>query len=170
MKWIKRILLALLVVFLLMQLYRPAKTNPPVDESKTLFATMPVPEDVSLILERSCNDCHSNYTVWPWYSQVAPISWYLVDHVNEGRHELNFSEFGGYSARRRGRKFDEICDQVKRGEMPLNEYVVLHPEAKLSDADVRRLCEWAQPFAVKRTARAAPSGSSRTSGTAARRE
>ena len=168
MKWLKRILLALLVIFVLMQLYRPAKTNPPVDDSKTLFATMQVPDDVSLILERACNDCHSNYTVWPWYSHVAPMSWVLVDHVNEGRHELNFSEFGAYSARRKGRKFDELCDQVKRREMPLNEYVWLHPEAKLSDADRQRLCAWAEPFAIKRTASAGPSESSRTSGNAAR--
>ena len=155
MKWLKRILLALAVVFLLAQAYRPPRTNPPVEPKNTLQAAMAVPPAVDAILERSCNDCHSNRTVWPWYSNVAPASWFLVDHVREAREELNFSEFASYSARRKGRKFDEICHEVKDGEMPLTEYVVLHPSAKLSDEDKRTLCAWAEPFAVKRPAQPA---------------
>jgi hypothetical protein len=150
MKWLKRILLALFVILLLMQFYRPAHTNPPIEAKNTIQAAMPVPKDVDAILDRSCNDCHSNRTVWPWYSNVAPMSWLLVDHVKEGRQELNFSEFATYSARRKGRKFQEICEQIKEGEMPLDQYVILHPEAKLSAAERQRLCQWSEPFATKR--------------------
>jgi hypothetical protein len=143
MKWWKWVLLVLAVAFLVIQFVRPAETNPPIDATKTIEAAGIVPADVDAILNRSCADCHSNKTVWPWYAQVAPVSWLLVKDVNEGRHELNLSEWGGYTARRKTRKLKELCEQVKEGEMPLEYYLPLHPSAKLSDAERARLCEWA---------------------------
>ncbi|HET7434861.1 MAG TPA: heme-binding domain-containing protein [Thermoanaerobaculia bacterium] len=138
MKWLKRILLALVIIFALMQFVRPQLTNPPVDPARKLVA----PPQVQTILDRSCRDCHSNETAWPWYSQVAPISWWLADHVKDGRRELNLSEFRSYSARKSNKKLEEICEQVKEAEMPLKSYLPLHPSAKLSDADRQTLCAW----------------------------
>ena len=138
MKWVKRILLVLVVLFVVAQVVRPDMTNPPVDPAKHLAA----PPIVQPILDRSCQDCHSNETTWPWYSKVAPMSWMLADHVKEGRNELNFSEWQTYSARRKSKKLEEICEQVKEGEMPLWNYLPLHPSAKLSDADRQVLCQW----------------------------
>ncbi|HEX8708883.1 MAG TPA: heme-binding domain-containing protein [Pyrinomonadaceae bacterium] len=139
LKWTLIVLAVLLVAI---QAIRPAKTNPPVDESKTLQATTQVAPEVGAILERSCNDCHSSRTAWPWYSHVAPISWYLIRHVNRGRRELSFSDWGTYAPKRALRKLQEICEQVERDEMPMSSYVILHPSAKLSDADKQTLCAW----------------------------
>jgi hypothetical protein len=138
MKWLKRILLSLLVLFLLAQFVRPERTNPPVDRAKELRA----PAEVKSIIERSCNDCHSNRTVWPWYSHITPVNWYLVDHINEGRHELNFSEFHTYSPKKQAKKIEEICEEVQEGHMPLPEYVRLHRETALSAADKQVLCSF----------------------------
>ena len=139
LKW-SAVLLALL--FLGAQAYRPDRTNPSVDERKTLRANTQLTPEVAAIFERSCNDCHSNETTWPWYSNVSPVSWFLKDHVEEGRQELSFSEWATYSKRKRERKLHEICRQVESGSMPLTSYLPLHPSARLSDEDKRRICEW----------------------------
>jgi hypothetical protein len=130
------------LIFLGAQAVRPDRTNPPVDASKTLRANTSMTPEVAAILERSCNDCHSSETVWPWYSNVAPASWFLKWHVEEGRRELSFSEWATYTKRQRERKLHEICQQVESGEMPLKSYLPLHPESRLSDDDKRVLCEW----------------------------
>ncbi len=132
------VLIVLIAAFLVAQVFRPNRVNPPVDPAKALQA----PPSVQAILDRSCNDCHSNNTRWPWYTNISPLSWWIADHVKEGRRELNFSEFNGYTERRKGKKLEEICEQVQQGEMPLKNYVPLHPEAKLSDADQQTLCSW----------------------------
>lgn len=139
MKWIRRILIVLLVAFIGIQFVRADRTNPPVDESKVLRA----PAHVQPILDRACNDCHSSNTRWPWYTNVAPISWWIADHVHEGREHLSFSEFGNYSPKDAAHLMDELCDEVKKGHMPMPDYLRLHPEARLSDTDKRTLCDWA---------------------------
>jgi hypothetical protein len=149
MKWVKLALLALLVLFVLAQLVRPSMANPPVDETQTLYAAEPVPSNVRAILDRSCNDCHSNRTVWPWYAQVSPVSWFLMDHVKDGRKELNFDAWGGYTPRRQARKLQETCEQVERWEMPIKSYLRLHPDASLSDADRQALCDWSKAFRAR---------------------
>jgi len=133
----------ILVLFVAAQAYRPDRTNPSVDRSKTLAANGRVTPEAAAILERSCNDCHSSETRWPWYSNVSPVSWFLKNHVDDGRRELNLSEWGTYAPRKRERKLHEICEQVEAGEMPIKSYLPLHPSAKLSDEDRRVLCEWA---------------------------
>ena len=140
MKWLKRILLALVILLVVAQVIRPARTNPPIDPAHELVA----PQPVASILQRSCYDCHSNHTVWPWYAQVAPVSWLLADDVHDGRAEMNFSEWTTFTPRRSARKLQELCEQVEQGEMPLWFYVPLHSAAKLSDADRKTLCDWAK--------------------------
>jgi cytochrome c551/c552 len=140
MKWVKRIGLALIVLLVVAQVIRPAMTNPTTVPTNELQA----PQPVSSILQRSCSDCHSNHTVWPWYAKVAPVSWLLADDVKDGRKELNFSEWNGFTARRKARKLQELCEQIEKGEMPLELYVPLHPDAKLSEADKKTLCDWAK--------------------------
>src|SRR5687767_12229671 len=90
-------LTALAVLVLAIQFVRPARTNPATDPAATLHAQTAVPPDVAAILERSCRDCHSNGTRWPWYSNVAPVSWWVIDHVNHGRSHFNFSEWAKYN-------------------------------------------------------------------------
>lgn len=145
-KILKWLLVILIVAFIGVQFVRPELTNPPIDESKTIFATGKVPADVKVILERSCADCHSHATVWPWYSHVAPVSWLVVEDTEHARKELNFSVWGDYTPKRAEHKLEELCEKVEEGEMPLKKYTFLHPSAKLSDAERRRLCEWASAW------------------------
>lgn len=142
MKILKWVLIVLAVAFVCIQAVRPARTNPEFDQSKTLESTAVVTPETAAILERSCNDCHSSRTRWPWYSNIAPVSWYLVSDVNKGRRNLNLSEWGTYNAKKADRKLQEICEQVEHGQMPLKAYVLIHSSAKLSDADKQTLCGW----------------------------
>jgi hypothetical protein len=133
---------ALACLFLLAQFVRPARTNPAVDQSLTLESRVQPSPQVAAILDRSCKDCHSNQTRWPWYSNVAPISWFVIDHVNEGRENLNFSEWGRYNRRDVEGLMKQICQEVKSGAMPLSSYTPMHPGSKLSPEDMKLLCDW----------------------------
>jgi Haem-binding domain len=130
------------VLFLLAQLIRPARTNPISDQNLALESQLPLDERVSAILERSCADCHSNRTRWPWYTNVAPVSWFVINHVNEGRDDLNFSEWGKYDRNRQRRKLEEMCELAQSGAMPLSSYTPLHPGSALTDEDIKTLCKW----------------------------
>jgi hypothetical protein len=154
-KLIRLVLLALIVFLVVAQFVPVERTNPPFDPSETLQATLQPPSHVSAILERSCRDCHSNETRWPWYSRVAPISWLLAGDVSEGRNHMNLSEWGRLSSRRAGNYLEEICEEVTSGSMPQGKYVLLHPDAKLSQQDVDAICGWTE------TARAAMAPSDR---------
>lgn len=128
------------------QAYRPAHVNPPIDSARTLNAAVPVPSPIESILARSCNDCHSDQTHWPWYGNVAPISWVIYDHVIDGRRHLNFSEWlrddisdpKEYTRQ----KLVSACRELKLGRMPLFSYEVMHPNARLSAADIQTFCDW----------------------------
>ena len=141
LKWTGITIVVLLVVS---QAIRPAKTNPAIDESRTIQVHSQITPEVTAILERACYDCHSNKTIWPWYSQFAPVSWLLVSDVNDGRKDLSFSDWARYDPKRAARKLQEICEQIEKGEMPLKSYVLIHPAAKLSDSDKKILCDWAK--------------------------
>ena len=139
-KLAKTVFFVLVVIFLGAQFVRPDMTSPPIDPAAEYRA----PAHIQPILDRSCNDCHSSRTRWPWYSQISPVSWWLKDHIDEGRHELSFSEFGTYKPKKAAHKMEEVCEQVKKGEMPPNNYLWMHSEARLSEADKQALCEWAK--------------------------
>jgi hypothetical protein len=128
--------------FLVAQFFGPAKTNPVRDPSQSIESRLQLTPPVAAILDRSCNDCHSNKTRWPWYSNVAPVSWFVIDHVDQGRMHLNFSEWQLYNSREVDGLLQGICQEVKAGAMPLTSYTPLHPGAKLSPEDVKILCDW----------------------------
>lgn len=142
-KILKIIAVVFAAAFIIAQFFRPDQTNPPIVQADTLEATTQVPENVEQILKRSCNDCHTNQTNYPWYSRITPFSWLLQQHIDEGRGEVNFSVWNTYDARKKARKLDEICEQVDIGEMPLDQYLWIHRDAKLSDVDKQTLCDWA---------------------------
>lgn len=143
------LLLIGVVLFVIAQFIRPAKTNPAIDQSQALESHVQVDPKVAAILDRSCADCHSNKTSWPWYSNVAPVSWFVIDHVNHGRSHLNFSEWGSYDKEQQHDLLQEICGEVKSGSMPLSSYTPLHPGSKLSSEDVTTICEWTQKAQTK---------------------
>ena len=107
-KIVKWVLIVLICLFILIQLKRPARTNPAVDPSQTIEARTQISPQVAAIFDRSCRDCHSNKTDWPWYTNVAPVSWWIADHVAEGRKKLNLSEWGKLASDRQDKKLREI--------------------------------------------------------------
>lgn len=143
-KLLKWAVILLVALFLGIQFVRPARTNPPVDASQTIQAHTQMTPQVAAILERSCRDCHSNKTVWPWYTNVAPVSWFVINHVNDARRIMNLSEWGRLEQHRQEKKLLQICDEVSDGAMPLSSYTPLHPGSKLSPQDVKTLCDWTE--------------------------
>lgn len=128
------------------QLIRPARTNLVVVPSHTLEAIVPVPAQVESILQRACYDCHSDVTRWPWYSNVAPVSWFVIDHVDSGRRHANFSDWLRRDAKDPAQytreRFEAICKEVQTHNMPLISYLLAHRAARLSPDDIDTICEW----------------------------
>ncbi|MGE5313580.1 MAG: heme-binding domain-containing protein [Acidobacteriota bacterium] len=135
--------IALAAAFVLIQLKRPERTNPSADPAHNYANVLSVPADVKSIIDRACRDCHSNDTRWPWYSNVAPVSWLLADDVEEGRRHLNLSEWGTYKKSKQIKKLSEIDGEIADGSMPLPKYIRLHPEANLTQAERDRISKWA---------------------------
>ncbi len=148
-KALKIVVVALAVLFVFAQFIRPDYSNPPIVPEQEMASSMEVPAEVSAIFERSCIDCHTSKTTYPWYSQVAPVSWWLKNHINEGRHELNMSEWGTYPDRKKSKKLEEICEQVESREMPLPSYTWIHRDSLLSDEDIKTICDWTKAERAK---------------------
>ncbi|MGE5107263.1 MAG: heme-binding domain-containing protein [Sphingobacteriales bacterium] len=141
---IKKILIVLLIALVVIQFFHPAKNQSGGDQPNAIAKAYPVPQDVADILKVSCNDCHSSNTAYPWYNNVQPVAWWLKNHVDDGKKELNFDEFASYTPKRARKKMNEIIEQIKEGEMPLNSYLWIHRNAKLSDAQKQTVLNWAQ--------------------------
>jgi len=135
--------LVLVAALAVAQAFRIEKTNPPVQSDIRADAS------VKHILKRSCYDCHSNETVWPWYSNVAPVSWLIADDVNGGRKKVNFSEWGNYPGGTQKRKLEEIGEEVAEGNMPLPIYTIMHRNASLSQEERSHIKNWTQEAVAK---------------------
>lgn len=127
-----------LVLFAAAQLIRPNRTNPPV------LAGHAVQAPLGPIVDRACGDCHSNATVWPWYSEVAPVSWVMVYGVKKGRQVVNFSEWTSYPADQQRQLLAASCAAVSATRMPGSAWIALHPEARLSSQDIETICAGAR--------------------------
>ena len=138
----------LLLVLIAMQLYRPEENIAQGNHTTIFITETNPPEDVKLILKSTCYDCHSNNTRYPWYNNIAPVSYWLADHVKEGKGELNFSVWGSYSAKKKDHKLEEVVEVIEAGEMPLKEYTWTHEEAKLTDAQKQAIIKWAKQSRV----------------------
>ena len=135
-KGAKVALLVLAAVFFISQFIRIDKKNPPV------ISDIPADSSVKSILKQSCYDCHSNETKWPWYSNVAPVSWLISNDVNDARKHLNFSEWGSYNAEKQLSKLDDIRDQIRQGDMPLWYYSLMHPSARIKQNEREKIVSW----------------------------
>lgn len=135
----KKISILILALLLVIQVFRIDKTIQPLDESKDFIALTSANNDIKNILITACYDCHSNQPVYPWYTNVAPISWWIKHHINEGSHHLNFSIWGDYSDKRKHHKLEECIEMIEEGEMPMTSYTLMHKEAKLTDAQKLQL-------------------------------
>src|SRR5215210_3758877 len=128
----KKIFLSLLAILIIIQFIRPARNISNQVAATDITKVYTVPADVQQVLKVSCNDCHSNNTVYPWYTNIQPVGWWLQNHVNEGKVELDFSAFASYSAKRQHHKLEEVMEQVKDDHMPIKSYLWIHKDAKLS--------------------------------------
>jgi hypothetical protein len=143
-RFFKIFLLTLVVLFILVQFYpRPEKNIQQTVNPNDISATHKMTPGIRHLLKRSCYDCHSNYTTYPWYSAMQPIASWLGDHISAGKKELNFSEFNAYKLARKFKKFDEIIKEVKGGEMPLKSYTLIHTDARLDSGEKAQLLDWA---------------------------
>ncbi len=143
-KVLKKIGLTLLIVFAVIQFFRPEKNKNSVDKTKAVISVFETPDNVASILQKSCNDCHSNNTAYPWYNNFQPVMWYLNNHVSDGKKHLNFDEYANYNLRRQYHKMEEIIEQVEQDEMPLSSYTLMHGDAKLGKEEKEVLINWAK--------------------------
>ncbi len=143
-KILKWAVLILAIAFVAAQFVRPARTNPTFASTQTIDNVVNVPPDVHATLMRACGDCHSDQTEWPWYSHVAPTSWFVIDHVDSGRKHINLSEWvhPGKEPQDSVHRLKAICREVQSGAMPLTSYLLIHWSAKLSADDVKQICDW----------------------------
>ena len=137
----KRIGLVVLVLFVLIQFYRPDR-NLSGNKEKDISVAYAVPENVQQILTKACNDCHSNTTAYPWYANVQPLTLWIDDHVKDGKRHMNFNEFAGYRIAKQYKKLEECMDEVKEGEMPLESYTLIHSNAKLTADEKEAIYNW----------------------------
>lgn len=140
---IKRILIILLAVLVIIQFFHPAKNMATDMSANDITKVYTVPENVHQILQKSCYDCHSNNTSYPWYNNMQPVAWWLHNHITEGKQHLNFSEFGGYDKTKQAKKLKGVAKTVNEGEMPLGSYLWIHTDAKLSDDQKKIVADWA---------------------------
>ena len=138
----KKILIVLLVLFIIIQFFRIDKTNPPVNKGMDFLTIKNTPENIASKIKASCYDCHSNETKYPWYSNIQPVAWFLKDHIDEGRKKLNFSTFATYEPKRQAHKLFETVEMIETDEMPLESYLLAHPEAKMTAEEKQMLIEY----------------------------
>ncbi|PYR92547.1 MAG: heme-binding protein [Acidobacteria bacterium] len=139
---VRRLAIVFLILFVVAQFIRPARTNPRSQPSANLMTK--APREVAQIFDRSCRDCHSNDTRWPLYTQVAPMSWLVTYDVREGRDHFNYSEWTAIDPDDQDKLLGGVCTLAKRGRMPLWQYLLIHRGARLSPADVTTLCTWSE--------------------------
>jgi Haem-binding domain len=140
---LKKILLFLLAALVIIQFIHPEKNKGTGHQANYIGNAFTIPENVKSILEKACNDCHSNNTSYPWYSRVQPVDWWMDNHVRTGKKHLNLDEYTNRDLRSQYHKLEEIAEQVKDGEMPLESYTWLHKDAKLTETEKTSVINWA---------------------------
>ena len=138
----KKIGFGIILLLVGIQLIRTSSNITTYETSEDFLVQTNAPEDIQTILKTSCYDCHSNFTNIPWYGEIAPVSWYINDHINEGKEELNFSAWGRYPLKKKKHKLEECWEELEKGKMPLEDYLNMHAEAKLSEGDQAKLISW----------------------------
>ncbi|MBI3137104.1 MAG: heme-binding domain-containing protein [Sphingobacteriales bacterium] len=141
---LKKIMLVILAILVIIQFIHPKKNQAEGPQANYIGNNYAVSAEVKSILEKACNDCHSNNTRYPWYAKIQPVHWWLDKHVKDGKKEVNFDEYSNRPPRYQYKKMKEVIEQVKEGEMPLNSYTWTHTDAKLTSSEKEALTGWAQ--------------------------
>jgi hypothetical protein len=144
MKFLKSSFKVLAGLFIILQFIRPDKNLSRDPSTSSITRDFNIPADVHRLLQRSCYDCHSNYTIYPWYAEIQPVGWWLNSHITQGKRMVNFDEFGSYQPFRQYGRFADIIEQVTKDEMPLPSYLFIHRYAKLSPEEKTLLVDWSR--------------------------
>ena len=150
---VKKILLVLLIIFIGIQFIKPQKNIHPGAQPEDISTLYPVPPQVDSILSIACKDCHSNNTRYPWYNNFQPVSWFLANHIKDGRNSFNLNEFATYPIARQYDKIEEIKKQLDKGDMPLSSYTLIHRDAILSDAQKKAVIGWSENIRLQMEAK-----------------
>lgn len=145
----KKILIGLLIVVLLMQIMQPTKNQSELLSSNDISKTYALPAGVHETFVKKCYDCHSNNTQYPWYIHIQPIGWWMASHIKQGKDELDFSEFGRYDSKRANHKLEEISEEIAEDHMPIESYLWLHPDKKVTDEELKAINGWIASLGVK---------------------
>jgi hypothetical protein len=145
-KILKWILVVLVAGFALLQLTNPPRTNPPVISD--MMAKNPPPPQIAAMLRTACYDCHSSETTWPWYSHIAPVSWLIASDVNEGRRNLNLSDWPG-DPMRDAKRLEDMSEKIGYDEMPPAKYTAIHADARLTESQRKELTDWLDAEAAR---------------------
>ena len=140
---LKKILIFLLIALISIQFFHPKRNKTTSEQPNYIGKIHAIPEDVQSILAKACNDCHSNNTRYPWYSNIQPVDWWMTGHIKDGKKGLNLDEYTNRSLRFQYNKMKEVVDLLKKGEMPLNSYLWIHKDAKLTADEKSKLTNWA---------------------------
>ncbi|WP_300672894.1 heme-binding domain-containing protein [Soonwooa sp.] len=138
----KKVITVLLVAFIMIQFFPIDKTNPEINPQMDFVNTKKPPIAIAKIMKTSCYDCHSNETRYPWYADIAPASWFLKNHIDEGRKKLNFSGWATYEPKSQVHKLDECIEMVEKDNMPLESYILGHSDAKLTPEAKKLLLDY----------------------------
>ena len=141
---LKKIGLGILIVIVLLQFIPTKKNQTSIVSSNSIEQKYNTPENVQAILKKACFDCHSNNTVYPWYSHIQPIGFWLNNHINEGKEELNFSEFNSYEIKKARKKMEKVISSQEKGWMPLSSYTLIHKDATLTSTEKTIIIDWAK--------------------------
>ena len=140
---VKKVLIGLLVVLAVIQFIHPEKNINTTVSSLDMNLMYPIPDSVNEVLKKACYDCHSNNTRYPWYNNIQPVAWWLNDHIQEGKREINFNEFGKRTLPKQARKLKKLAKEVEEGGMPLDSYTWIHKDAALTDREKQMIINWA---------------------------
>ena len=144
----KLALLLLIVVLIVLQFFQPEKNSGSITQESDLIVVASVPDSLAEILITSCYDCHSNHTEYPWYNRISPVSWYLYKHVRDGKEDLNLSEFGNLSKAEKIGALSDLYDALEAGTMPLQSYMFIHRDVRVSQEEVDALLDWSDQMSL----------------------
>jgi len=134
----------ILAILLIIQLFRPERNLGEIDTADDFIQVSQVPDTLASVFLNSCYDCHSNYTNYPWYGNLAPFSWILKRHIDKGKAQLNLSSWAVLDKAQKISRLDQICDECTNGSMPLQSYLLIHRSAVLGADNIEAICDWAE--------------------------
>jgi hypothetical protein len=155
-KWLKRIAIILVVALVVIQIFRPEKNLATTTNPNDINTMYPLPDSVNKILAKACYDCHSDNTRYPWYFNIQPVAWWMKNHIDEGKRELNFSEFGKRPPAKQAKKLKKVAEAVDEGWMPLNSYTWIHKDAILTSQEKKIIVDWAKNLSQQISAQLPP--------------